>query len=67
MFRSNCETIQRNLQNKVRPETKIKFYKVILVPALLYSGAVMGSAKDSCKWMKFTTAAEMKFQKWLKV
>lgn len=38
----------KNIKNKVCPKTKIKFYKLITVPTLLYN-AVMDHVKGGCK------------------
>jgi hypothetical protein len=31
-----CGTIHRNLKNKTRKETRLKFYKTMAIPALMY-------------------------------
>ena len=36
-FRNICGTIHRNLRNKTRPITRIKFYKTIAIPTLTYA------------------------------
>lgn len=33
-----CGTMRRILENKVRPKTKIKLYKSVTFPALLFGG-----------------------------
>lgn len=36
-FRSICGTIHRNLKNKTRKDTRMKFYKTVAVPTFLYA------------------------------
>ncbi|KAJ4446628.1 hypothetical protein ANN_13325 [Periplaneta americana] len=58
IFQQLCGTINRNLKNKARKETQIKFYKVIAVPSLLFGSETWTmTAADSKKLQ----AAEMKF------
>lgn len=58
IFQQLCGTINRNLKNKARKETQIKFYKVMAVPSLLFGSETWTmTAADSKKLQ----AAEMKF------
>ena len=39
-FQHLCGTINRFLKGKTRPETQLKFYKVMAVPTLLYGSEI---------------------------
>ena len=57
-FQSICGTINRTLQNKTRKDTKLKFYKVMAVPVLMY-GSESWILKEADK--NKIQAAEMRF------
>ncbi|KAK7861914.1 hypothetical protein R5R35_009378 [Gryllus longicercus] len=57
-FQSICGIINRTLQNKARKDTKIKFYKTMAAPVLLYgSESWIMKKRDQSKLQ----AAEMRF------
>lgn len=56
-FNQMCGTIKRNLKN-TRKETKLKFYKVMAVPVLLYGSECWTMTKQDEKKIE---AAEMRF------
>lgn len=57
-FQAICGTINRTLNNKAHKQTKLKFYKTMAVPALLYgSESWITTTKHESK----IQAAEMKF------
>jgi hypothetical protein len=35
-----CGTIHRTLKNKIRKETRLKFYKTMAIPALMYGSEI---------------------------
>ena len=39
-FQHLCGTMIRTLKGKTRPETQLKFYKVMAVPSLLYGSEI---------------------------
>ena len=57
-FRSICGTIHRNLRNKTRKETRMKFYKTVAVPTFLYASETWTLGKGEEKKIQ---AAEMRF------
>lgn len=58
-----CGIINRTLKNKVRTETKMKFYKVVAAPVLLYGSETWTTtAKDESR----IQASEMKFLRQVK-
>ena len=57
-FQAICGTIQRTFKNKIRKETKMKFYKVMALPTLLYGSETWVPTQ---KLNSKIQAAEMKF------
>lgn len=59
-FRSICGTIHRNLKNKTRKETRVKFFNTVAIPVLMYGNEIrVMSEKDKSR----IQAAEMKFMR----
>ena len=59
-FQHLCGTIIRTLKERTRPETQLKFYKLMAVPTLLYDSEIWTLEKSRIQ------AAEMKFLKSVK-
>ena len=57
-FQRVCGTINRTFRNKIRNETKLKFYKVMAVPMLAYGSETWTLNK---KQQSKIQASEMKF------
>ena len=51
-FQNICGTIHRNIRNKTRHGTRIKFYKTITIPTLIYASEAWVVTKkiESCNW-----------------
>lgn len=57
-FQMICGTIDKTLKNKTRKETRMKFYKTMAVPALLYGSEVWVSSNSTKRKIQST---EMRF------
>ena len=60
-FQYICGTIQRTLKNKARKDTKLKFYKTMAVPVLLYGSETWIEKKE--RYEKYTVSRNEIFKK----